>query len=157
MQHSMRVAVFALVAGGVVDCTDASRPTQPAAPLAARSAVVAGATTAAPGPSPMVGGGPAIGLAPVVRGLVHPVALVEAPDGTGRRFIVDQVGVIRVLLPGGTLLTTPFLDLRSRIVSLMPAYDLNRLNAADLGDLVAYLQTLRAGSPAKKGGSHDDF
>jgi hypothetical protein len=71
----------------------------------------------------MVGGGPAIGLAPVVRGLVHPVALVEAPDGTGRRFIVDQVGVIRVLLPGGTLLTTPFLDLRSRIVSLMPAYD----------------------------------
>lgn len=41
--------------------------------------------------------------------------------------------------------------------SLMPAYDLNRLNAADLGDLVAYLQTLRAGSSAKKGGSHDDF
>jgi putative heme-binding domain-containing protein len=40
--------------------------------------------------------------------------------------------------------------------SLMPAYDANRLSAADLDDVVAYLQTLRAGSSAKKGGSHDD-
>ena len=40
--------------------------------------------------------------------------------------------------------------------SLMPAYDTNRLGAADLDDVVAYLQTLRAGSSAKKGGSHDD-
>lgn len=37
--------------------------------------------------------------------------------------------------------------------SLMPAYGPNRLGAADLDDLVAYLQTLRAGSSAKKGGS----
>jgi hypothetical protein len=35
--------------------------------------------------------------------------------------------------------------------SLMPAYLENRLNAADLDDLVAYLQTLRAA--AKKGAS----
>jgi putative heme-binding domain-containing protein len=41
--------------------------------------------------------------------------------------------------------------------SLMPAYTPDRLNAADLDDLVAYLQTLRAGSAAKKGGSHDNF
>jgi cytochrome c oxidase cbb3-type subunit 3 len=40
--------------------------------------------------------------------------------------------------------------------SLMPAYDSNRLNNSDLDDLVAYLQTLRAGSAAKKGGSHED-
>jgi putative heme-binding domain-containing protein len=40
--------------------------------------------------------------------------------------------------------------------SLMPAYDANRLNAADLDDVVAYLQTLRAGSSARKGGSHDN-
>lgn len=40
--------------------------------------------------------------------------------------------------------------------SLMPAYDVNRLNASDLDDIVAYLQTLRAGSPAKKGGSNDN-
>jgi cytochrome c oxidase cbb3-type subunit 3 len=40
--------------------------------------------------------------------------------------------------------------------SLMPAYDTNRLNAADLDDIVAYLQTLRAGSSAKKSGSNDN-
>jgi len=40
--------------------------------------------------------------------------------------------------------------------SLMPAYDTNRLSDSDLDDLMAYLQTLRAGSSAKKGGSHDD-
>jgi cytochrome c oxidase cbb3-type subunit 3 len=39
--------------------------------------------------------------------------------------------------------------------SLMPTYDANRLTGADLDDLVAYLQTLRAGS-AKKGGSQHD-
>jgi len=41
--------------------------------------------------------------------------------------------------------------------SLMPAYDLNRLSDADLDDMVAFLQTLRAGSSAKKGGSHEDL
>jgi cytochrome c oxidase cbb3-type subunit III len=40
--------------------------------------------------------------------------------------------------------------------SLMPAYDMNRLSNADLDDLLAYLQALRAGSPAKKGVSHED-
>jgi hypothetical protein len=40
--------------------------------------------------------------------------------------------------------------------SLMPAYDTNRMNPADLDDVVAYLQTLRAGSSARKGGSHEN-
>jgi cytochrome c oxidase cbb3-type subunit 3 len=40
--------------------------------------------------------------------------------------------------------------------SLMPVYDTNRLGDADLDDLVAYLQTLRAPSTAKKGGTRDD-
>lgn len=47
-------------------------------------------------------------------------------------------------------------SLRHENRSLMPAYDANRLSAADLDDLLAYLQTLRAGSAAKKGGSNDD-
>jgi len=37
--------------------------------------------------------------------------------------------------------------------SLMPAYDANRLSDRDLEDLLAYLQTLRGGATAKKGGS----
>jgi len=42
-------------------------------------------------------------------------------------------------------------SLRHEDRSLMPAYEANRLSAADLDDLVAYLQTLRAAS--QKGGS----
>ena len=39
---------------------------------------------------------------------------------------------------------------------MMPAYDTNRLGDSDLDDLLAYLQTLRAGTAAKKDGSHDN-
>ena len=67
--------------------------------------------------------GPSVGLRLVAEGLTSPVALVEAPDGSGRRFIVDQVGLIRILTAGGNLLPAPFLDLRSRIVPLMPEFD----------------------------------
>ena len=66
---------------------------------------------------------PAVGLRLVADGFASPVALVEAPDGSGRRFVVDQVGVIRIVTAGGDLLPEPFLDLRSRIVALMPAFD----------------------------------
>ena len=66
---------------------------------------------------------PAVGLRLVADGFTSPVALVEAPDGTGRRFVVDQAGVIRILTAGGNLVPEPFLDLRSRIVPLMPAFD----------------------------------
>jgi glucose/arabinose dehydrogenase len=66
---------------------------------------------------------PAVGLRLVAEGFTSPVALVEAPDGSGRRFVVDQAGVIRILTAGGSLVPEPFLDLRSRIVPLMPAFD----------------------------------
>jgi glucose/arabinose dehydrogenase len=68
-------------------------------------------------------GGPAAGLRVVASGLVSPVDLVEAPDGTGRLFVVDQIGVIRIITNDGTLLPTPFLDVRSRMVTLNPVFD----------------------------------
>jgi cytochrome c oxidase cbb3-type subunit III len=40
--------------------------------------------------------------------------------------------------------------------SLMPAYDASRLGDADLDNVVAYLQSLRSTSPARKGGSHEN-
>jgi glucose/arabinose dehydrogenase len=68
-------------------------------------------------------GGPSVGLRLIADGFTSPVALVEAPDGSGRRFVVDQAGVIRILTSDGNLLPAPFLDLRSRIVPVMPGYD----------------------------------
>lgn len=64
-----------------------------------------------------------IGLVVVASGLTAPVALDQPNDNTNRLFIVDQVGLVRILQPNGQLSATPFLDVRSRIVSLTPGYD----------------------------------
>ena len=47
-------------------------------------------------------------------------------------------------------------SLRHENRSLMPAYDAARLSAADLDDIVAYLQSLRSTASVRKGGSHED-
>ena len=61
-------------------------------------------------------------LQSVTGGLVSPLNLLEAPDGTGRKMIVEQKGQVRVL-QNGSLSSTPFLDLSSRMVSLSAGYD----------------------------------
>ena len=78
--------------------------------------------TADLGPSP-IGSPIAIGVEEVATGLVSPVQLVQAPGAQGRRFIVDQVGVIWGLNPGGHLMPQPFLDISSKITPLTPDFD----------------------------------
>jgi glucose/arabinose dehydrogenase len=117
------------------------------------TAVFAGA--AAPGQAQQQEG-PAVGLRLVAEDFTSPVALVAAPDGSGRRFVVDQVGVIRVLTADGDLVSEPFLDLRSRIVQLMPDFDERGLlglafhpgYAGNGRFFVYYSAPLRAGAPA---------
>jgi glucose/arabinose dehydrogenase len=43
--------------------------------------------------------------------------------GLGRRFVVDQIGVVRIPTREGRLLDEPFLDLREQIVELEDQYD----------------------------------
>jgi len=76
------------------------------------------------------GGGPLpvpepfpISLVPVASGLTAPVFLTHAGDGTGRLFVVDQPGTIRVIDATGTLLPTPFLDLAGKVVTVDPTFD----------------------------------
>src|SRR5215813_3419529 len=59
-----------------------------------------------------------LALEPVVDGLTAPLHLEEPADGSGRKFIVQQNGVVQVLGPDGRLLPEPFLDLRSRMLPL---------------------------------------
>jgi hypothetical protein len=54
-------------------------------------------------------------LEPVATGLAQPTALVAPPDATKRLFVVDRVGVVRVLSPDGQLSQRPFLDLSAKI------------------------------------------
>lgn len=64
-----------------------------------------------------------VGLQLMVEGLTSPLALVPANDGSGRLFVADQIGLVRVIDPGGRLLEAPFLDIRDRLIPLSPEYD----------------------------------
>jgi hypothetical protein len=68
------------------------------------------------------GDGPRLDVVLVATGLVAPLDLTFAPDGSGRRFIVDQTGLVHVLTPGGRVLPDPFLDITDRVV-LQSAFD----------------------------------
>lgn len=60
---------------------------------------------------------PAIALAPVVSGgLRHPTYVTHARDGSGRLFVLEQPGRIRII-KNGRLLETPFLDITRRVRS----------------------------------------
>ncbi|MFL5440186.1 MAG: PQQ-dependent sugar dehydrogenase, partial [Myxococcales bacterium] len=52
----------------------------------------------------------------VASGFTAPLLVTSPRDGTGRLFVVEQAGDIRIV-KGGAVLPTPFLDLRGRISS----------------------------------------
>ncbi|MEW6324424.1 MAG: PQQ-dependent sugar dehydrogenase, partial [Nitrospirota bacterium] len=59
---------------------------------------------------------PSIALHSIAAGLTEPVGLAHAGDGSGRLFIVEQRGLIRIL-KGGKLQPAPFLDLRRQVTA----------------------------------------
>src|SRR5918999_437194 len=97
-----------------------------------------------------------IGVRLVADGLTSPIGIVAPPDGTGRLFVIDQIGLIRVVAADGTLRAEPFLDLRSKIVPLDGAFDERGLlglafhpNYRQNGRFFVYYSApLRAGAPA---------
>lgn len=59
---------------------------------------------------------PVLRLEPVASGLTQPLLVTHAGDGSGRLFIVQKDGVIRVL-QNGQLQAVPYLDLRARVTN----------------------------------------
>jgi len=59
----------------------------------------------------------------IAEGITAPVTLAESSDGTGRLFVAEQTGRVRIIDAEGVLLETPFLDLGDRVVSLNPGFD----------------------------------
>ena len=92
----------------------------------------------------------------VAEGLTSPLFLESPPDGSGRRFIVDQVGRIFILTPEGERLEEPFLDMSDRMVTLLEGFEERGLlgvafhpNYALNGRFyVHYSAPLGAGAPA---------
>jgi len=68
-----------------------------------------GGSSSSPGPAGM----PQISFSRVSGGFVLPVHVTHAGDGSGRIFVVEQGGTIRIILDNGVVLPAPFLDLAS--------------------------------------------
>ncbi|MGI9507133.1 MAG: PQQ-dependent sugar dehydrogenase, partial [Geminicoccaceae bacterium] len=65
-----------------------------------------------------------VGVELVAEGLTAPLTLAEAPDDSGRFFVLEQVGRIRVIDADGKLLDEPFLDFRDRLdPTIEPGFD----------------------------------
>ncbi len=62
---------------------------------------------------------PQVSLTPVVSGLSQPTHISHAADGTGRLFVVERAGRIRIF-KNGNLLTTPFVDISDRVTTRGP-------------------------------------
>ena len=77
------------------------------------------ALPSSPGPTSTPAAGwepPALALAPVIDGLEAPLFVGHAGDGSGRLFVIEQGGRIRVIRDG-RLVPDPFLDIGGRISS----------------------------------------
>jgi len=72
-----------------------------------------GGSSSSPALEPVSAGWPQISLSRVAGGFVQPVHVTHAGDGSGRIFVVEQGGTIRIL-DDGVALPSPFLDLSSR-------------------------------------------
>jgi len=59
---------------------------------------------------------PMLDLSTLVNGLTAPVGIEVPNDGTGRMFVLEQAGRIRII-QNGTLVPTPFLDVSSKVES----------------------------------------
>lgn len=59
---------------------------------------------------------PGVFLQEVASGFDKPVQVTHAGDGSGRLFVVEQAGVVRII-ENGRVRKTPFLDIRSRVSS----------------------------------------
>ena len=100
-------------------------------------------------------GQPRIGLEKISGDLSSPMMIAVPDDGSGRMFVVDQVGLVRIITGDGKLLDEPFLDLRDRMVGLSTGYDeRGLLSIAFHPDFrnnsrvfVYYSAPLRAGAP----------
>jgi glucose/arabinose dehydrogenase len=116
-RHPSRAIVSLLLLASVACSDDLQRPS-PTAPGPRLDVAGGGAA----GPSPLLAP-QAVGIETVASGLVSPIQLVVPPGRSRLRFIVDQIGLIRVLTRQGELLPAPFLDVQSRLIALNPAGD----------------------------------
>lgn len=65
--------------------------------------------------------GPVVGLKLVASGFAAPMEFISSKDG--RMFLVDQIGLVKVITADGKLQEKPFLNISDRMVKISPGYD----------------------------------
>ena len=65
--------------------------------------------------------GPVVGLKLVASGFAAPMEFISSKDG--RMFVVDQIGLVKVITADGKLQEEPFLNISDRMVKISPRYD----------------------------------
>jgi glucose/arabinose dehydrogenase len=73
--------------------------------------------------TPLVTPQPLIRLEKVAGGFTSPMMVAVPPDDSGRLFLVDQIGVVKIITPDNKVLDAPYLDIRDRLVRLNTGYD----------------------------------
>lgn len=108
--------IVAALLAAATGCTERpAGPPVPSAPAPAERETSAPATGSASAEGPLPLSDLTFGLVTVARGLEHPLLLTNAGDGSGRLFVVEQAGFVRVIRDGD-LAGRPYLDVR-RLVS----------------------------------------
>ncbi|MGQ9548116.1 MAG: PQQ-dependent sugar dehydrogenase [Roseiflexus sp.] len=92
------------------------RPPMTAVPPTPDAASSTPAATAPPMPQPVVAWPPTISLQPLAEGFDRPLHITHAGDNSGRLFVVEQVGRIKIVRDG-QVLPEPFLDITDRVGS----------------------------------------
>jgi glucose/arabinose dehydrogenase len=112
------LAGLLLLAGcaGTSPSTQVSPTAAAATPSVSTSAGASVEPTASP--RPVLPTGPdRLRLDQVAAGLADPIGITAAGDGSGRLFINERGGRIRIIGPGGNLQADPFVDLSNRIAA----------------------------------------
>jgi glucose/arabinose dehydrogenase len=105
--------------GPAIGTPSAAPPSAPSTSASSSGSPIASAGSPAASAVPSASFDPTgltVGLETVVGGLAEPLAVTSAGDGSGRIFVVQQGGQIRIVR-AGSLVAAPFLDIADRITS----------------------------------------
>ena len=66
---------------------------------------------------------PSLEIELFARGFTNPTACAAPRDGSGRLFVTEQTGTVRIVDGNGDVLKEPFIDVSGRMVKPSFAYD----------------------------------
>ncbi|MBW3632423.1 MAG: PQQ-dependent sugar dehydrogenase [Chloroflexi bacterium] len=101
---------------GATPMADAASPTEgPILTLVPEAYFPGEGSTASPGGD--LPGDPQIELVKVAGGFLDPINVASPPDGSGRLFVVERPGTIRIIDGNGQVREEPFLDITDQVLS----------------------------------------